>query len=110
MQEVLKYLPEQMQLKIKEESTDKLDKIEEIRLRLERPIILKYSDSEKVIKYSVTTEEIISCLQAICENSIYTYQNQISEGFVTIKGGHRVRNKWFRRYGRWANNKYKSCI
>ena len=26
----------------------------------------------------------------ICENSIYTYQNQISEGFITVKGGHRV--------------------
>ena len=55
---------------------DKLDKIEEIRLRLERPIILKFNDGEKVIKSNVQTEEIISCLQAICENSIYTYQNQ----------------------------------
>jgi stage III sporulation protein AA len=103
-------LPEKIQLKIKEESADKLDKIEEIRLRLERPIILKFSDNEKVIKYSVTTEEIIACLQAICENSIYTYQNQIAEGFVTIKGGHRVRNKWFVCYGEWKNNQYKSCI
>lgn len=90
MQEVLNYLPEKIQDKIREYSADKLDKIEEIRLRLERPIILKYADGEKVIKYSVTLEEVISCLQAICENSIYTYQNQIAEGFVTIKGGHRV--------------------
>ena len=90
MQEVLNYLPEKIQDKIRENSADKLDKIEEIRLRLERPIILKYADGEKVIKYSVNLEEVISCLQAICENSIYTYQNQIAEGFVTIKGGHRV--------------------
>ena len=26
----------------------------------------------------------------ICENSIYTYQNQIANGFITVKGGHRV--------------------
>ena len=90
MQDILNYLPEKIQDKIRENSVDKLDKIEEIRLRLERPIILKYADGEKVIKYSVTLEEVISCLQAICENSIYTYQNQIAEGFVTIKGGHRV--------------------
>lgn len=88
MEEVLNYLPEKIREKIREQ--DKLEELEEIRLRLERPIILKYSGTEKVIKYSVTTEEIISSLQAICENSIYTYQNQIAEGFITIKGGHRV--------------------
>ena len=26
----------------------------------------------------------------ICENSIYSYQNQICKGFITIKGGHRI--------------------
>lgn len=90
MEEVLNYLPDKIKEKIIENSSDKLDEIEEIRLRLERPIILKYGNGEKVIKYSVTIEEMISSLQEICENSIYTYQNQISEGFVTIKGGHRV--------------------
>ena len=29
-------------------------------------------------------------MQLICENSIYSYQNQIAEGFVTVSGGHRV--------------------
>lgn len=90
MEEVLDYFPESIRENIKENAKDKLDKIEEIRLRLERPIILKFDVGEKVIKASVSTEEIISCLQAICENSIYTYQNQIADGFVTIKGGHRV--------------------
>lgn len=90
MEEVLNYLPIKIKEKIMENSSDKLDEIEEIRLRLDRPIILKYSNGEKVIKYSVTIEEMISSLQEICENSIYTYQKQIAEGFVTIKGGHRV--------------------
>lgn len=98
MEEVLGYLPKEISDLIRENI--KLDKIEEIRLRLERPIIVKLSDGEKVIKYSMNTESMISCLQAICENSIYTYQNQIAQGFVTIKGGHRVRNKWVWGYGR----------
>lgn len=89
---------------------DKLDKIEEIRLRLERPIILKFNDGEKVIKASVLTEEIISCLQAICENSIYTYQNQIANGFVTIKGGHRVGISGSGVMEERKNYKYKSRI
>ena len=29
-------------------------------------------------------------LERLCENSIYAYKNQIKEGFITIKGGHRV--------------------
>ena len=90
MKNILKYMPSKIAEKILENAMDKLEKIEEIRLRLERPIILKLIDGEKVIKYSVSTEEMISCLQAVCENSIYSYQNQIAEGFVTIKGGHRV--------------------
>ena len=29
-------------------------------------------------------------MQLICENSIYSYQKQISAGFITLQGGHRV--------------------
>lgn len=88
--EVLKYFPEKIEKAIIENSKDSLDSIEEIRLRNGRPIILKMQDGEKIIKYDVTTEDVLYSLQHICENSIYSYQNQISQGFVTVKGGHRV--------------------
>ena len=26
----------------------------------------------------------------MCNNSIYSYQNEIKQGFITVKGGHRV--------------------
>ena len=42
------------------------------------------------MKYIVSSEDVIETLQNICENSIYSYQNQICNGFVTIRGGHRV--------------------
>ena len=29
-------------------------------------------------------------IQKICENSIYAYKEQISQGYITIKGGHRI--------------------
>ena len=90
MNHILKYFPDKIEKKIAEEILDKMDNLEEIRLRTQKPIILKFNDGDKIIKHTVTTEEILSCLQMICENSIYTYQNQISEGFITIKGGHRV--------------------
>ena len=64
--------------------------LEEIRLRTARPIILKFSGSEIMLDYIVSTEDVLETLQNICENSIYSYQNQICSGFITIKGGHRV--------------------
>lgn len=68
--------------------------LEEIRLRSGRPVILKLGNSEKILEYIVTIEDIIETLTSICENSIYSYQNQICNGFITIRGGHRVRDFW----------------
>ena len=64
--------------------------VEEIRIRANNPIILKISDGEVILDYIVTTDDLLRTLEKICENSIYTYQNQICKGFITVKGGHRV--------------------
>ena len=66
------------------------DKVEEIRIRVGRPVILKIGCTDVILKYNVNTEEILNILQYFCSNSIYTYQNQICNGFITIPGGHRV--------------------
>ena len=90
MNNVLNYFPEKLK-KILEEVIIKENLVlEEIRVRVGKPIILKFNGKEKVIKYQVSSEEILEILGLICENSIYTYQKQISEGFITISGGHRV--------------------
>lgn len=64
--------------------------LEEIRLRVNKPIVLKFNQTEKIFDYNVQTEEILETLRVICENSIYSYQNQICNGYITVKGGHRV--------------------
>ena len=33
---------------------------------------------------------MLQILQIICDNSIYSYQNQICNGYITLRGGHRV--------------------
>lgn len=67
--------------------------LEEIRLRVNKPIILKFNQAEKIFDYNVKPEDILETLRIVCENSIYSYQNQICNGYITIKGGHRIRNK-----------------
>lgn len=67
-----------------------LEKIEEIRIRAEKPVILKLGNNEIVVDYIVNQSDILNILQIFCNNSIYAYQNQICGGFITLIGGHRV--------------------
>ena len=64
--------------------------MQEIRIRAERPIILKLRNVELVIEYQVNQTEILQTVEKLCNNSIYAYKNQICEGFITIRGGNRV--------------------
>ncbi|MBP3707713.1 MAG: stage III sporulation protein AA [Clostridia bacterium] len=67
-----------------------IQKIEEIRIRAEKPVIINLGNMEIVLKYVVTAAEILNIMQNICNNSVYAYQNQISSGFITLPGGNRV--------------------
>ena len=90
MNNILNYFPIRIKELIEYEINNKNDNLEEIRIRVNRPIILKFNLVEKIMNYYITEDEILNILQLICENSIYSYQSQIAEGFITIKGGHRV--------------------
>lgn len=91
---LLTYFPEEISKEIedylKEDIEEKNKTIEEIRLRADKPLILKFNKREVVLKRIVSQEMILKTLQKVCDNSIYTYQNQIREGFITVKGGHRI--------------------
>ncbi|MFZ5987145.1 MAG: stage III sporulation protein AA [Bacillota bacterium] len=76
--------------------------LEEIRLRANKPVMLqnskgsfflnsegKLTDSKLNLFY-VTQEQIMKTLELISENSIYAFQDEIKNGFLTLKGGHRV--------------------
>lgn len=64
--------------------------LEEIRLRANKSAIIKYTSNEQILEYKPTPREIESILQVMCENSIYSYQSQIANGYITLFGGHRV--------------------
>jgi stage III sporulation protein AA len=68
------------------------EKLEEIRIRTNKPIILKFNMNKLDILYNLkpSIEDILYIIQKICNNSIYAYQNEICEGFITINGGHRI--------------------
>lgn len=91
LENILKCFPRQIKELIENSMSNiEIDILEEIRIRNNLPIILKLGQAEKVIDYRVSTEDINYIFQKICENSIYSYQNQIASGFITIQGGNRV--------------------
>ena len=69
-----------------------MDGVEEIRLRTGKNAILYFGTSkgELVTDYVVTGDDIKETLEYISTFSLYAYEEDIKEGFITIKGGHRV--------------------
>lgn len=74
MLEILKIFPNYIRDLISEFD---LKELEEIRLRVGKQIILKFTSREIIINYILSQEEILKILQIICDNSIYSFQNQI---------------------------------
>ena len=88
--EILKYFPMRIREKISNKLGQEYDNLEEIRIRVNCPIILLFNNREEIIEDKITNEDTKEILQYVCENSIYAYQNEINHGYITIRGGHRV--------------------
>jgi len=91
---ITKYFPDEISniidIYFKEQEEEKNKTIEEIRLRTDRPIQLKFNKYEIILNKIVNQEDILRTIQFVCNNSIHSYQTQICNGFITIKGGHRI--------------------
>jgi len=86
------------------EKVDKrvLESAEEIRLRAGKPLVIQQYLKEWFVSkrgnldefcsepYIVDQSEISKTIEIMSENSIYAYQDEIKNGFITLKGGHRV--------------------
>ena len=93
LKEIIDYLPTHIKSIIVtylEENEHLKDSIEEIRIRSNGDLSIKIGQDIISLFSNVTKEEIQETFENICEKSIYSYTKQISEGFITIKGGNRV--------------------
>ena len=84
------FFPYSLSKVLKTNIGEEYESLEEIRLRVNQNIILKYNNKEVIIDNKVMSKEILETLQIISENSIYSYQKEIAEGYITLRGGHRV--------------------
>jgi stage III sporulation protein AA len=77
------------------------EKIEEIRLRINQPLMIRTERQEYFLtssgllgdrtnSYTVTKEDLTEILERITHSSIYAAEEELRQGFFTLAGGHRV--------------------
>lgn len=63
----------------------------EIRLRAGRPCVCVNIFGEmKPCSEKISAEKIAECFAEICRYSVYSFESEIAQGFITLDGGHRV--------------------
>lgn len=100
IQEVLTVLPENIYRKINEYIT--YEKVQEIRIRSNSNIFVLADDKEIAIDYKVNNSIIKTMIQRMSNYSLYAFEEELKQGFLTIKGGHRIGVA-----GEWINEKGK---
>jgi stage III sporulation protein AA len=78
------------------------DKLQEIRLRINTPLLIIYNNQESFITEEaklvniptkaiiITKNEIRETMEYISNYSLYAFEEEIRQGFITINGGHRI--------------------
>lgn len=87
---ILSYLSEGIKEIINEIDEKSFELIEEIRVRVNKPIIIKTKEKEKVFLYKPTPHEISKILELISNYSLYAFEEELKNGYITLTGGHRV--------------------
>lgn len=76
--------------------------VQEIRLRVYAPLLILYHNKEFYISktgqltgedkeaYIVSREELRETMEYISNYSLYAFEEELKQGFITIQGGHRV--------------------
>ena len=87
--QIMNILPNEVKSVISKENIE-FDHLQEIRLRAGYPIILFYKNKEQIIPTKGTEKVIRETLDYVSDYSLYAYENELRQGFITIEGGHRV--------------------
>lgn len=76
--------------------------LQEVRLRINAPLILIYKNQEYFVSetseiiqdeknaFIITKNEIRETMEYISNYSMYAFEEEIKQGFITIQGGHRI--------------------
>lgn len=99
--EILRIFPDYMKARW-EKPLQRADKLEEIRLGIGRPVRFLIAGEEYFLScrgciskgiqdaWYMTERELDEIIKNVCHYSMYAFENEIRQGFLTIPGGHRI--------------------
>lgn len=101
--EIVQLLPMKIQNLIVKMPQEQKNSIKELRLRSEKPVVIVSEKGSAFLSESgklsyiisdslpiVSADELSEVVKRICGYSVYSHLNEIINGFITIRGGHRV--------------------
>ena len=92
---VMRVLPRNVRIALSREQLND-SYVQELRLRVGKPLLMVYGGRERMIRnerdgpYIVTKEDVREMLEYVSNFSLYAYEQEMKQGFITIEGGHRV--------------------
>ena len=90
MKSILACLPRLIQEQITLIPKNVLEEMEEIRIRVGRPIEVSVKGKALFLPYFTTVEDALHLLDKLSHFSMYTLEEELRRGYITIEGGHRV--------------------
>ncbi len=69
---------------------EEIHMLQEIRIKINKPVIIQIGSKEFLLNYIASEEDLKLILQRISNYSIYAVDEDLKQGYITIKGGHRV--------------------
>src|SRR5690625_789814 len=91
MEEIIRLFPQDAKVSIVQSINNRWHRLEEIRLRLNRPIELYFRHQFEWVSNIIFTKRLsVFLLSQLSEHSLYRMEDELREGYITIDGGHRV--------------------
>lgn len=88
MKEIFAVLPEKINSCLKDKSN--LNKLQEVRVKVGKPLSIVLDNNETIFNYVITSDDVKAIIQKISNYSLYAFEEDIRQGYITIQGGHRV--------------------
>ncbi|MCF6094457.1 stage III sporulation protein AA [Microaerobacter geothermalis] len=102
VKDILRILPASVRQLIQTLPTEVLVELEEIRIRVQKPLEVIWNGRSEFITpsgkltshseegFKVNPEDCIKLMNLISNHSLYTLEEELKRGYITIPGGHRI--------------------
>nr|WP_205597476.1 stage III sporulation protein AA [Neobacillus thermocopriae] len=90
VESILNFLPNNIATMLTKIPPKQKEELEEIRIRINRPIELTLQGTPRFLSYIIQPEDAFHLMNKISQYSIYALEEELKRGYITVSGGHRI--------------------